>query len=144
MMKRKWIVAVIIFSVFFSMCKKQEDLNIEISCHKTAIEGNWDVESEYKQYFEIQDSTTIKTINYTTVFNSDNTGVTESSLTSYFTWSLQCTPNKLLVNGIDEPLEEEDRTNYVAFSNIFELTKITTNEIHMSAEYYLGLSLIHI
>ena len=139
MIKRKWIVAIIIFSgFFFSMCKNKEDLNMEISCHKSVIEGNWDVESEYNQYFEVQDSTTVKTMNYTTIFNSDDTGITESSSASYFTWSLQCAPNRLLINGINEPLEEEDRTNYIAFSNIYELTRITTNEIQMSTEYYLG------
>jgi hypothetical protein len=139
MMKRKWIIAIVIFSgLFFSTCKDQEDLNQEISCHKSVIEGNWDVESEYNQYFEVQDSTTVQTINYTAVFSSDGTGITESSLTGYITWSLQCIPNRLLVNGINAPLEEEDRTNYVAFSNIYELTRITTNEINMSVEYYLG------
>lgn len=137
---------VIIFGLSLCGCTKESEAK-EIPCQKNIVEGEWDVTNEYKEYFEIKDSTATGVIDFIYKFASDGTGTfksNSSSMDNHFTWVLQCSPNHLLLNSLGgPPLDEdpdEDPMNYTAFSSTLFISKITEDEIQMELEYYLGVN----
>jgi hypothetical protein len=135
------VVIVTIVTALFS-CSKDDD-SPAIPCQKNIMEGTWNVNRETNIYFEVKDSTDVSEFEYVSVYHSNGAGFHEFYLVNdHFTWFLQCSPDRLVINNITgPPLAEnpyEDPMDYDAASQVYQLTQITDDEIKMSSEYYRG------
>lgn len=142
MMKNRFLL-IIVLMIGFSICAcKNDNDEMEVPCRSSVVEGVWDVIDERTRYYEVQDSTVESIGEYNTTFESGGAGFFEIASINHFTWSLQCSPNHLLINGLGgPPLAENpniDPMQYTALSNTYLISKITANEIQMFSEYYLG------
>ncbi len=139
----KAFIFIVVLGTFICSCNK-ESKALEISCQKDVIVGEWDVTNKNTTYFEVLDSTTISSVDFTAIVKSNGTGTFTSNVSdNHFTWSLQCSPNHLLINSLGgPPLEENpdaDPMDYIAFSNIYLITNISEDEILMESEYFVGI-----
>ncbi len=145
MIKTHWVILVCILTISLLCACKKDKGYMEIACHKDVMLGDWEVEEEFIEYFEMSGTTETGGNLFLASFYSDGSGSTTDDFFGvyYFTWGLQCTPNSLLINDVgNTPLDENDEKdpmNYIAFSNTYELTKLTKDEIQMTSEYFLGI-----
>jgi len=123
--------------IFITSCK-DDDSGLEIIyCHRSVIEGTWDVESKSTTHYETQDSIVELSNTFIHSFFEDGTG-SKGDGTGNFTWSLQCSPDVILINKLGGSSIEENPTSYRAFSELWSINSITNNEIRISIEHLLG------
>lgn len=142
-MKSKFLfksLTLFFFSFLLCSCNKEEvDGTLEIDCHRTVMLGEWDVSVENSQYYIELDSIVESTNTFTAILNHDGTGLTgKENFLSDMTWMLQCNPSVLLINRLSEIPLEDNPMSYIALSNIYQVNKITHDEIKMTSEYFLG------
>lgn len=140
MSKLKPLVFLLTFGVCILQLACSQNSNNIIPCHKTAIEGKWNVVSDNFEFYEQIDSTVFSSHSYIINFNEDGRGNDEDG-NGNFTWTLQCNPDHLLVNRLGRPFFEEtgdDPMHYLAFTSIYVITKITEKEIQLEIEYFKG------
>lgn len=133
----KYIGLILLVFLLYS-CNKDDQLNVDVNCHRTVMVGKWKVDSEFIQYFEVVDSTSIFTDNFDITLNEDGTGSFNSSGVNSFNWVLQCEPDRFLITKSGETSAQEDPMNFLSLIENYSVDKISTNEIRMSWETRQG------